>query len=256
MTASIKVENLSFSYRRRRVLSGVSWTVGSGVTALLGPNGAGKTTLIRCMVGLATPASGTVSIDDVNLASGGEYLQKIGYVPQSPSLPPLCRVDDVVAYAAWLSGIEPSMHRAAVTRALEQMDLVDLGSRRIRTLSGGQKQRVALATGVVHDPHVLVLDEPTVGLDPGQRLKVREVIRRIGRDRPVVLSTHLTEDVEHLSDRVGVLVNGGIVFDGSTLELCESYRSRAAEGLESDQRLGSAFERAYDDLMVSLGAGE
>lgn len=255
MNRSISIDSLSFSYKRRRVLTGVSWTVGAGVTALLGPNGAGKTTLIKCMVGLATPDSGSVLIDDQNISDGEAVLNRIGYVPQSPSLPPFCRVDDVVAYAAWLSGMPASAHGAAVRHALEQMDLVDLGRRRVRTLSGGQKQRVALATGVVHDPQVLVLDEPTVGLDPGQRLKVREVIRRIGRDRPVVLSTHLTEDVEHLASTVAVLVGGRIAFEGTTAALSQQYTSQAA-GIDVDQRLGSPFERAYDDLMVSLGADE
>jgi ABC-2 type transport system ATP-binding protein len=129
------------------------------------------------------------------------------------------------------------------------MQVLDLASRRIRTLSGGQRQRVALATGIVHDPRVLILDEPTVGLDPGQRLKLREVIQRFAAGRPVLLSTHLTEDVEHLADSVGVLVDGKIQYQGPTSQLTVP----AAAG---DGRPGSPFERAYDDLIVSLGGSE
>lgn len=249
MTGIVEVRDLSFSYARRRVLTGASLTVGPGVTALLGPNGAGKTTLIKCMVGLARPSQGQVIIDGRDVGDGRAAQELLGYVPQAPSLPGLARVRDLVAYAAWLSGVQVARADAAVNAALGRMQALDLASRRIRTLSGGQRQRVALATGIVHDPRILILDEPTVGLDPGQRLKVREVIQRFAVERPVLLSTHLTEDVEHLADSVGVLVNGKLQYQGpmSQLPIPETA---------DDGRPGSRFERAYDDLIVSLGGSE
>ncbi|MFI7520111.1 ABC transporter ATP-binding protein [Micromonospora globbae] len=249
MTGTVEVRDLSFSYRRRRVLTGASWTIGQGVTALLGPNGAGKTTLIKCMVGLARPNQGQVVIDGRDISDGKAAQELIGYVPQNPSLPGLAKVRDLIAYAAWLSGVDAARADEAVEAALGKMQAVDLGSRRIRTLSGGQRQRVALATGIVHDPRILILDEPTVGLDPGQRLKVREVIRQLGADRPVLLSTHLTEDVEHLADSVAVLVDGKIQYQGSLAGLA---MTRAA----GDGRPGSPFECAYDDLIMSFGGAE
>lgn len=249
MTGIVEVRDLWFSYGRRRALSGASLTIGPGVTALLGPNGAGKTTLIRCMVGLARPSDGQVIIDGRDVSDGKAAQELLGYVPQKPSLPGLAKVRDLVAYAAWLSGVEAAGADAAVEAALGKMQVLDLASRRIRTLSGGQRQRVALATGIVHDPHILILDEPTVGLDPGQRLRAREVIQHFAAERPVLLSTHLTEDVEHLADSVGVLVNGKIQYRGLTSQL-------TIPEVAGDGRPGSLFERAYDDLLVSLGGSE
>lgn len=249
MTGIVEIRDLSFSYGRRRALSGASWTIGPGVTALLGPNGSGKTTLIKCMVGLARPSSGHVTIDGSDIGDGRAARQLLGYVPQNPSLPGLAKARDLVAYAAWLNGMPAARTDAAADAALDRMQASDLASRRIRTLSGGQRQRVALAAGIVHDPRILVLDEPTVGLDPGQRLKVRQVIQQFATERPVVVSTHLTEDVEHLAGSVGVLVDGRVRYEGSITEL-------AVREVPGDDRPGSAFERAYDDLIASLGGSE
>lgn len=249
MTGIVEVRNLSFSYGRRRALTDASWTIGPGVTALLGPNGAGKTTLIKCMVGLSRPSQGHVIIDGQDVSGGKAAQAMLGYVPQNPSLPGLAKVRDIVAYAAWLSGMDAARTDSAVEAALGRMQVLDLASRRIRTLSGGQRQRVALATGIVHDPRVLILDEPTVGLDPGQRLKVRQVIQQFAVERPVVLSTHMTEDVEHLATSVGVLVGGKVQYQGPISELTIPETS-------GDERPGSRFERAYDDLILSLGGSE
>lgn len=249
MTGIVEVRNLSFSYRRRRALTDASWTIGPGVTALLGPNGAGKTTLIKCLVGLARPSRGQVIIDGHDVSAGGSAQAMLGYVPQNPSLPGWAKVRDLVTYAAWLSGTPTARTDAAVDGALDRMQVSDLATRRIRTLSGGQRQRVALATGIVHDPRILILDEPTVGLDPGQRLKVRQVIQQFAVERPVVLSTHMTEDVEHLADSVGVLVDGRLQYQGPISQL-------TIPDSPDDGRPGSSFERAYDDLIVSLGGAE
>jgi ABC-2 type transport system ATP-binding protein len=248
----IRVDDVSFTYRRRRALDGASWHVGQGVTALLGPNGSGKTTLLKCIVGLLKPASGSISVGGHSLADGKgrEAAQRaVGFVPQTPQLPALSRVEDIVGYAAWLSGVPNNALERRVDAALSTLGLTELRGRRVRTLSGGQRQRVALATGIVHAPTVLVLDEPTVGLDPGQRLRVREAIHRIGTSCTVVVSTHLTEDVEHLAHAVGVLVDGTIRYSGSLSGL-----AAATAGADSSPIPGSEFERGYEGLMTSLGA--
>jgi len=249
---TLRASDLVYAYGRRLALSGASLAVDVGVTALLGPNGAGKTTLLKCLVGLLEPRSGTVEVDSLPMGQPGNRRaaqRRIGYVPQNPQLPGLVRVEDIVGYAGWLSGVAGADLGARVDAVMAELELDGLRRRRVRTLSGGQRQRAALATGLVHDPSVLVLDEPTVGLDPGQRLKVRAALKRIGENRAVLLSTHLTEDVQHVADTVIVLVDGRVRFAGRRAELVTSWRSMP--GLAGP---GSDFERGYEALVASYGA--
>ncbi|WP_231500212.1 ATP-binding cassette domain-containing protein [Saccharothrix sp. NRRL B-16314] len=224
------------------MLSGVDWAIDTGVTGLLGPNGAGKTTLLNLLVGLESPASGGVRFQ-------GSSSGTIGFVPQRFSLVGGMRVVDTVAYAAWVNGVDRRGCADAAFRALAAVRLDDLADARVRTLSGGQRQRLGVAAALAHDPDLLVLDEPTVGLDPAQRMRLREVIADIGRTRTVLLSTHLIEDISHLCQRVGVLAEGRLAFDGTEAELTELVDSTPSSGV-----LGSPFERAYHALVAKLGA--
>ncbi|MEU3019864.1 MULTISPECIES: ATP-binding cassette domain-containing protein [unclassified Nocardiopsis] len=248
----VTAEGLDFGYRgRRRVLDSLTWTVEPGVTGLLGPNGAGKTTLLSLIVTLLPVRGGRLAIGEHDLSSRtGRTLarRELGFVPQRFSLAGELSVADTVAYAAWVHGRERRECAAAAASALAAVDLSDLAERRTRTLSGGERQRVAIAAALAHDPRVLVLDEPTAGLDPGQRLRVREVLAGLGEDRTVLISTHLIEDVAHLCSRVGVLAGGRIEFHGTVTEL-EALIDDSTGG----SRLGSGFERAYDQLVTRVG---
>jgi len=230
---SILLDDVRFGYRGREVLHGVSWSVPTGFVGLLGPNGAGKTTLINLLVGLRSAQSGTVAL------SGGA----VGYVPQRAGAPGHMRVRDVIEYAAWLQGVPNGELGAACASVVALMGLDGFERRRFRTLSGGERQRVAIAAAVSHRPSLLVLDEPTAGLDPSHRLSVRRAIRGLEHLDCVLVSTHLLEDVEHLCDRVGVLADGQIRFTGSVDELL----ARAPDTAETDY--GSAFEAAYEQLV-------
>lgn len=248
---TLHLENLRFAYGRTVVLDGVTWTVRRGVTGLLGPNGAGKTTLLNLVVGLTTPSSGTISY----CGPQGENVPlhrtsvRIGFVPQRFSVAGEMRVRDTVGYAAWTNGVASRDCAAAAIAALRKVQLEDRAGDRVRQLSGGQRQRLGLAAALAHEPDVVVLDEPTVGLDPGQRLRIRETIAEIGRDRVVLLSTHLIEDVAHVCSRVGVLARGRLAFDGTESELSARLSNTAPTGT-----LGSVFERSYQALVDSLGA--
>lgn len=208
---SVRFRGLSAGYGRTRVLNGIDWDVHAGVTGLLGPNGAGKTTLLSVLVGLMHPSAGSVVV------VGGEA--RFGFVPQRFSFAGGMRLVDAISYTAWINGVGMDDRETAALAALKAVALDGKAGDRVRTLSGGERQRAGIAAGLAHEPDVLVLDEPTVGLDAGQRWRVRDLIAEIGQTRPVILSTHLLEDVSYLCERVGVLAGGRLVFDGTVAEL-------------------------------------
>lgn len=186
---------------------------------------------------------------DLGTVAGRAGARKVlGFVPQRFSVAPEMRVRATVAYAGWVNGLPDRECDEAADVALQQAGLADKARARVRSLSGGQRQRLGIAAGLVHDPHVLVLDEPTAGLAPGQRLRVRELIAALGAERTVVISSHRLEDISQLCDRVGVLANGRLVFDGSVPELTRLIDDSSA----GSEGLGSAFERAYDKLVANL----
>lgn len=240
---TIELEGINVRYGRKHVLRDLEWTIRPGITGLLGENGAGKTTLLSVLAGLRRPDSGTVDFSEASAAP------RFGFVPQRFSTPPEMRVMDTVSYAAWVNGLARRDSHDAAVRALEAVDLADRARDRVRSLSGGQRQRLGIAAGLAHAPDVLVLDEPTVGLDPAQRVRVREVVASLGRSRTVLLSTHVLEDVHHLCDRVGLLTGGRIAFDGTVSEIKHKMHAQESGGLES------ALERGYRTLMDELGGG-
>ena len=248
----VTLEGLDFGYRgRKKVLNDLTWTLEPGVTGLLGPNGAGKTTLLSLIVTLLPVRGGRLFIGEHDLsttAGRSRARRTLGFVPQRFSLAGELTVADTVAYAAWVHGLERRECGPAALRALESVDLSALADQRTHTLSGGQRQRVGIASALAHDPRVLVLDEPTAGLDPGQRLRVREVVAELGQDRTVLVSTHLIEDVAHLCSRVGVLAGGRIEFHGTFPEL-----KALIEDSSAGSPYGSEFERAYDRLIERVG---
>lgn len=255
------IEHLSFSYGRRRVLSDVNWDVPSGITGLIGPNGAGKTTLIRCLAELARPSSGSITIrTDGRGDSKGR--RRVGYVPQNSQAPGRMKVSDIIEYCAWLNGVPNSLCQDEAKQAIKLLDLGPLSSRRFGSLSGGERRRVMIGAGIAHHPQVLILDEPTVGLDPGQRLTVRRAIASLTGLHNVLLATHLVEDVEHLCTNVAILNRACITYAGTTAGLLQHVKSRNDSidqgrlaaihkpGDSSQEKLfGSPFEQAYEDLL-------
>lgn len=229
MAASVAVSDLCVTYGRTRALDGVSLTCAHGVTALAGSNGAGKSTLLSVLATLVRPTAGTVEIDGVP-ATGrrgrGHARSQIGYVPQRPEFIATFTVEEAVAYAAWLHRVPRRRRSAHVGKALAATGLEPWHGRRLKTLSGGTLQRVFIAQAVVHEPRVLLLDEATVGVDAEHRVGLRALISELASDRVVLLSTHQTEDLEFLADRIVVLGAGAVVFDGSPAALA----SQAAPG--------------------------
>ncbi|WP_217241416.1 ABC transporter ATP-binding protein [Streptomyces sp. AC555_RSS877] len=238
MTPTVSASGLSLRYGGTRALDDVSLRLTRGVTGLLGPNGAGKTTLLRVLATAVPPDHGAFTVlgSDPGTSRGRQEVRRsLGYLPQTPGFHPDFTAFEFVDYVAILKELTDrgARHRE-VRRVLEEVDLGDVRGRRIKRLSGGMRQRVALAAALVGDPGFLVLDEPTVGLDPEQRMRFRELIAQAGEGRTVLLSTHQTEDVAMLCNRVVVLAAGRVRFDGTPAELTARAAGRVWSSTERD----------------------
>lgn len=227
---SITVKGLVKHYGRTRVLDGLDLAVAPGVTGLLGPNGAGKTTLLRCLATTLAPDAGTVDIlglDPRDWVQRTALRRRLGYLPQDPGYYPHFTAFDLVDYVAILKEITDRRERhREVRRVLAEVGLSDQAKVRARKLSGGMRQRLALAQALLGDPDLLILDEPTVGLDPEQRMRFRALVSKVGESRTVLLSTHQTEDVAALCERVVTVDGGRVVFDGTPGELAATAAGR------------------------------
>ncbi|WP_328340506.1 ABC transporter ATP-binding protein [Streptomyces violaceus] len=238
MTPTVSASGLSLRYGGTRALDDVSLRLSAGVTGLLGPNGAGKTTLLRVLA-TALPADRgafTVLGHDPGTARGRqEVRRRLGYLPQTPGFHPDFTAFEFVDYVAILKEMtgRAARHRE-VRRVLDEVGLADVRGKRIRKLSGGMRQRVALGAALIGDPGFLVLDEPTVGLDPEQRMRFRELIAGAGEGRTVLLSTHQTEDVAMLCHRVLVMAGGRVRFEGTPAELTARAAGRVWSSTERD----------------------
>ncbi|MFJ9963033.1 ABC transporter ATP-binding protein [Streptomyces avermitilis] len=229
---------LTLHYGGTAALDDVTVRLHPGVTGLLGPNGAGKTTLLRVLA-TAVPADRgafTVLGHDPGTAAGRQDgRRELGYLPQTPGFHPDFTAFEFVDYVAILKELtERGTRHREVRRVLDAVDLSDVRGKRIKRLSGGMRQRVALAAALVGDPGFLVLDEPTVGLDPEQRMRFRELIAQAGEGRTVLLSTHQTEDVAMLCHQVIVMARGRVRFEGTPAELTARAAGHVWSGTERD----------------------
>ena len=228
--ATITLSGLRKRYGPTDAVAGMSLRIGPGVTGLLGPNGAGKTTLMRMLATVLAPTEGRLRLLGLDPADPGqrtEIRRRLGYMPQEPGFHRHFTAFEFVDYVAILKEMTDTRARHdEVRRVLRDVGLDDLKGRRIRKLSGGMRRRVALAQALLGDPQLLVLDEPTAALDPEQRMRFRELASGLGQERIVLVSTHQTEDVAALCQRVIVMRAGDAVFDGTPAQLRAVARDR------------------------------
>lgn len=235
----VEVRGLTVAYRRRNALSDVSLGAAPGVTALLGPNGAGKTTLLSVLATAQPVGAGVAFVDghDVGTREGRAAARDVlGWLPQRFDLAGGMSLLDTVAFAAWANGVAEREVFGHASAALDRVDLAGRGRERVRTLSGGQRQRLGLAAATAHGPSVLLLDEPTAGLDPEQRVHFRRSVRSAA-DATVLLSTHLLDDAVQAADHVVILAEGTVRFVGSPDDLARLGSARGT-GTESAHEAG------------------
>ncbi|MEV7391035.1 MULTISPECIES: ABC transporter ATP-binding protein [unclassified Streptomyces] len=232
--------------RKRMAVDVLDLSLGTGVHGLLGPNGAGKTTLIRTLATVLRPTEGSLELLGESVGGMGGHRavrRRIGYLPQEFGYYKRFTVREFVEYMAWLKEVPKADIPAAVQRAVERVGLADRADEKMKTLSGGMVRRVGIAQAIVNDPAILLLDEPTAGLDPAQRLRLRELLQELGTDACVVVSTHLVEDVAAACTDVVLFAEGRLVFQGPVDELASAGGPEHAGD--------SPLERGYSALLLN-----
>lgn len=227
----ITIRDLSKTYRGGiYALHNVDLTIPGGMFGLLGPNGAGKTTLMRIMAGILHPSSGSLQIGehDCTTEKGRSTMKRVlGYLPQDLGLYPDLSAREFLDYIGILKGIDDrTLRRKRIVELLEVVGLSDTAHRKLKTFSGGMKRRVGIAQALLNDPRLLIVDEPTVGLDPEERIRFRNLLADLGGNRTILLSTHIIEDIAQTCRKLAIMKDGQVRFQGTTEELLEAARGK------------------------------
>lgn len=250
---NITIRHLDKYYGRKQALSDVTMTIPKGMFGLLGRNGAGKTTLMKILATLSKKQSGTVEICGIPVENAAEIRRITGYLPQEFNMYPGMSVYEAMDYLGVLSGLSKQERRKRIPVLLERVNLQDDRKKKVKALSGGMKRRLGIAQAVIHDPKVLIVDEPTAGLDPEERVRFRNLLSEIAEERIVILSTHITGDIEAACEEIAVLEEGKLLFRGTVEELLRSVRGKVFRAEISRHELDDLKERCIVTSMLTLG---
>ena len=208
------IDRLTKQFQNKIAVDRVSLRLNNGVYGLLGTNGAGKTTLMRMLCGILQPTSGTIAFDGMDVSEEG-YRAILGYLPQDFGYYPEFTAMGFLLYMAALKGLPKHSAKRRANELLELVGLQEMGRKKIKAFSGGMKQRLGIAQALLNNPKMLILDEPTAGLDPKERVRFRNLIGQLGKDSIVLLSTHIVSDIEHIADEVLMMKNGNLIYHGA-----------------------------------------
>lgn len=234
----LTLDRLTKQFQNKIAVDRFSYTMTNGVYGLLGANGAGKTTLMRMICTVLKPTSGEILYNGSSISSmGAKYCDILGYLPQNFGYYPDFSARDFMLYMASLKGIQGRAAKRRVDELLQLVSLSDVSGQKIRSFSGGMIQRLGIAQAVLNDPKILVLDEPTAGLDPKERIRFRNLISDLSQDKTVILSTHIVSDVEYIADQILMMKNGSLVLAGSPAELTENADGLAWSLLVPEQEV-------------------
>ncbi len=233
----LELRDLRRTYGKKEALCGISLRLTPGICGLLGPNGAGKSTLMNILSGNLAPSAGSVFLDGTDTRElGAAFRARLGYVPQQQTFYPGFTAERFLYYIAALRGMSRQRARERMEQVLEALGLTEVRAQPIRSLSGGMKQRLLLAQAILDEPDILILDEPTAGLDPRQRIAVRNLIAEIGMKKIVLISTHVVSDIEFIAGRVALLRKGTLIADGTPADLIRGVEGRVWEAeMEEEQ---------------------
>ncbi len=252
----IEAKELRKSYNRVEAVKGVSFSVERGqVVGLLGPNGAGKTTIMKILTGYHFPTEGSALVDGVDVTADPVAIKrKIGYLPESAPLYPDLSPAEYLDFMADVRGLEGAARSSAIERAVSACSLGPVFHKPVEELSKGYRQRLGLAQAILHDPDILILDEPTTGLDPNQILEIRGLIRELGKEKTVILSTHILQEVEAVCSKVLILNEGRIAAQGTADEIGEALKGEARVSFRVRARMGALGRKALESALGRLSS--
>lgn len=232
----LKAEHLYKSYKKKNALQDVSFSLQRGIYGLLGENGAAKSTLMRILATVDFPAKGTISYDDIDIFDMDEkYRSMIGYMPQDYSVYPGFTARDFLNYMGALKGISEAKLKVRIPEVLEFVNLSEFSDKKVNTFSGGMKRRIGIAQAIMNEPEILILDEPTAGLDPRERIRFSNIISDMGKDKIVLLSTHIVSDIEAIATQLLVMKAGEILETGNVDKLVQKVNGQVWETVVSQE---------------------
>jgi len=242
MACELTVESVHYRYPNgHEAVSGIDLRMGPGILGLLGPNGAGKSTLMRILATLSKPSSGRVLWNGEDIARKPDALRvELGYLPQDFGVYQALSAREFLAYLAAVKGLPSTLAKTRIDDCLGLVGLADAGDRRLGDFSGGMRQRVGIAQALLNDPKLLIVDEPTVGLDPEERLRFRHLITDLAGERLVILSTHIVSDVEASATALAVMAKGRLLFNGAPEQLVSQADGHAWDWLVPESRVAEA----------------
>lgn len=249
----IRIQNLDKYYGKKQALKNVNLTISKGMFGLLGRNCAGKTTLMKVLATLLQKQNGTVSICKVPLEDAAKVRKMTGYLPQDFSLYSNMGVYEAMDYLGVLSGLKKGERTERIPKLLKQVNLQDHYKTKIKALSGGMRRRLGIAQAILHDPKVLIVDEPTAGLDPEERVRFRNLLCEIAEDRIVILSTHIVGDIEATCEHIAVLDQGEILYNGTVTELINMAEGKVYTATISRKELSTVKDRYPVTSMLTKG---
>ena len=245
-----KVQDLTKNYGDVQAVKSINFEINDGeIVGFLGENGAGKTTTLKMLTGYLVPTAGSVEINDLNINDSALQIQKqIGYLPELNPLYPEMSVYEYLEFIARVRNITGKNFREALSRVVERCGLQGVVHKEVSSCSKGYKQRIGLAGSMIHDPKILILDEPVTGLDPNQIVEIRELIKSLGREKLVLMSSHILQEIQATVDRIMIIHQGEIVANGTNDELMSSFRGNTILNLE----IRNANENTLKDLPVAV----